>query len=200
MKQIRDFEPGAAILTVDHVSKGNDRGRHLIGSQHKGAGLDGPLFTVERVIEPFGRGLIGRAEIVISKDRPGYVRAHCGPINSNRQQKFGDFVLDSTGPTIEAYIEPWDLTTAAHTSSADAERDVKVYEFIERYFDTTGEGASGNKIRLGVTGKNEAIDASVIRLFMNGNIRKMDATRYAPTDPPKPPRLVGAFTTGGGTT
>jgi hypothetical protein len=202
VRRIRDASPEAAILTVDHVTKNADtRGRHLIGSQHKGSGLDGPLFIVDRVVEPFGAGLMGRAEIWVAKDRPGKVRSECGPMSDGtRMQHFGDFVLDSTGTVSKAYIEPWDMTTGPSKARAERDREEKVYTFIEEYHTRCGEGATKAAIRSGVKGKAITTDAAIVRLFLDGHIRKVDGKTahgeyYAPMDPPNPPLGVRIATT-----
>jgi hypothetical protein len=64
---------GAAVVAVDHVTKGSERNGFAIGSQHKIAGLTGAGYTME-MVDPFGRGRSGKAVIRVgSKDREGYV-------------------------------------------------------------------------------------------------------------------------------
>jgi len=68
---------GAAILTIDHVTKSKDnRGNYAIGAQSKRADIDGAAFAVS-VSLPFGRGIDGALDITCTKDRPGFVRAIC---------------------------------------------------------------------------------------------------------------------------
>lgn len=70
---------GAAVTMIDHVTKDREsRGRWAIGSERKISGLDGAAYAVE-LLQPFGRGRIGKAKITISKDRCGYVRQHEAP-------------------------------------------------------------------------------------------------------------------------
>ncbi|NKR70495.1 AAA family ATPase [Rhodococcus hoagii] len=90
---------GAAVVCVDHVTKGSDgRGRYAIGGQHKMAGLDGAAFTVE-VTEPFAKGLAGKATVRVGKDRPGRLRGLAvGWRASDRTQLIAEFRLDSTDP------------------------------------------------------------------------------------------------------
>ncbi len=66
---------GAAVVMIDHVVKSPEaQGRWAIGSQHKLAGVNGASYTF-KVVEPFGRGRHGQAEIGVAKDREGEVRA-----------------------------------------------------------------------------------------------------------------------------
>lgn len=65
-----------AVLVLDHVTKSASEGvgsLSPIGSQRKRAAIDGTLF-IQRMREPFSRGVEGYAELVVSKDRHGYFR------------------------------------------------------------------------------------------------------------------------------
>lgn len=65
---------GAAILTIDHVTKSKDsRGNYAIGAQAKRADIDGVAISVD-VSMPFGRGSNGKLNLKVTKDRPGFVR------------------------------------------------------------------------------------------------------------------------------
>jgi hypothetical protein len=69
---------GAVVVTIDHVVKAKDeRGRYALGSQHKLAGLNGPVyrFDVESTLAP---GRIGKVKMTVSKDREGEVRRVAG--------------------------------------------------------------------------------------------------------------------------
>lgn len=94
---------GAAVLTVDHVTKSGDgRGRFAIGGQHKLSGIDGAALLAE-VEEPFGRGMRGVGVIRIAKDRPGGLRPHGGEYRqADRTQELARFVLDATGTGVVA--------------------------------------------------------------------------------------------------
>jgi len=63
-----------AVLVLDHVTKSASEGGGSlspIGSQRKRAAIDGTLF-IQRMREPFSRGVEGYAELVVSKDRHGH--------------------------------------------------------------------------------------------------------------------------------
>jgi hypothetical protein len=81
---------GPAVVMIDHVVKDKEKqDRHAIGAQHKLAGIDGAAYMV-KAIQPFARGKRGIAQIIVAKDRPGYVR----------EQAFGkviaEFALDGS--------------------------------------------------------------------------------------------------------
>lgn len=88
---------GAATLGCDHVVKDREaRGRHALGSIHKGNGITGSLILLENA-EPFGRGERGRSHIYVTKDRPGHLRRH-GRADAKTPGKtyLGELVVDDT--------------------------------------------------------------------------------------------------------
>lgn len=99
---------GAAVLTVDHVTKARDnRGRFAIGSQAKLNAISGAAYTA-RVHQPFGRGQVGELVLRITKDRPGGVRPQCGPAGEHGTQEAARIVLDATDPEhIKVDIKRW---------------------------------------------------------------------------------------------
>jgi hypothetical protein len=85
---------GAAVICVDHVVKNSEnRGRFPIGSQAKLSCVDGAAFTVEAV-SPLGRGLLGKIEVRVAKDRPGSIRQHGGPRRSDGTQVIAHVTVD----------------------------------------------------------------------------------------------------------
>jgi hypothetical protein len=68
---------GVCLVYVDHVPKSKDaRGKGGIGAQAKRAMTTGCTVAVT-VMEPFGRGNIGKLAISVDKDRAGHVRGYC---------------------------------------------------------------------------------------------------------------------------
>ncbi len=69
---------GAGVLLIDHVAKAEkDRGRWPRGSGHKLAAVDGVAYSIN-VEVPFSRSSSGWAELIIAKDRRGWI----GPARS----------------------------------------------------------------------------------------------------------------------
>jgi hypothetical protein len=99
---------GAAVLTIDHVTKARDgRGRFAIGSQAKLNAISGAAYTA-RVHQPFGRGQVGELVLRVTKDRPGGVRPHCGPAGEYGTQEAARLVLDATDPEhIKVEVRRW---------------------------------------------------------------------------------------------
>lgn len=104
---------GAAVVLIDHVVKAAEsQGRWAIGSQHKLAGVNGASYTL-KVVDVFGRGRHGRAEIGVAKDREGEVRAvaHDGKIA-------GVFNLrGSADGSVRWDVEPYDDASTLKTWS-----------------------------------------------------------------------------------
>ncbi len=65
---------GATVILIDHLVKDKEKqGNDARGSGAKRAGIDGAAFKLE-TIKPFVRGGQGVAKVVLTKDRPGWVR------------------------------------------------------------------------------------------------------------------------------
>lgn len=90
---------GAAVLSLDHHRKDADgMGRGPIGSVHKLNALDGASFVLETKAA-FGRGTVGRSDLYVEKDRPGYLRGKCAPISPNSRTPWraylGTLIVDA---------------------------------------------------------------------------------------------------------
>ncbi len=100
---------GAATLACDHVPKNAEgRGRDAFGSVHKGNALDGARIVLENV-KPFGRGLRGVSYVYVTKDRPGYLRAHGQPTSTPGKTFYGTLVVDNSstaGPDLLEFFAP----------------------------------------------------------------------------------------------
>jgi AAA domain len=91
---------GPAVLMLDHVVKDREaRGRGAIGAQHKLAGVD-VAYSLD-IIRPFGRGLEGLSRLTITKDRPGFIRAH-----ATGRKLAGDVELVSEGSEVAVVVKP----------------------------------------------------------------------------------------------
>ena len=85
---------GAAVLAADHVVKAvENRRRDAFGSVHKGNALDGCRILLENV-RPFGRGKEGMSRLYVTKDRPGYLRAHGIAGREPGRTYLGDLVVN----------------------------------------------------------------------------------------------------------
>jgi AAA domain len=138
---------GAAVLSLDHLSKNRDAGnRHAIGAQHKLAGITGAAYRFD-LVRPLARAVgaepvVGSATITVTKDRPGHVRA------LDRDGKVA--VLELT-----AYPDG-SVTASLEAVGGEAAPDLALVRRIAGYL-AIYDGASKNNITENVSGKAERI-------------------------------------------
>jgi hypothetical protein len=84
---------GAATLACDHTPHGGRVAEY--GSVHKGNALDGTRINLENV-SPFGRRLRGRSSVFVTKDRPGFLRAHGRPTKVPGKTFMGTLIVDDS--------------------------------------------------------------------------------------------------------
>lgn len=105
---------GAAVLSCDHLPKNRDgQERGAFGTVHKGNALDGARFVLENV-EPFGRGMRGRSNVFVTKDRPAHLRANGRPSKVNGKTFIGTLVADDADT-----FEPFSLCLYAPKDDGD---------------------------------------------------------------------------------
>lgn len=149
---------GPAVLQIDHVVKDSEKqGRWAIGAGHKLAGLDGAAYGI-KVLEPFGKGRIGRAAIAVHKDRPGSIREFA------LGNAVAHLVIDSRGDTMAAYLEE---PTSMPKSADGAMRPTHLMEMVSRFIEIT-PGASRKQIEDGVQGKRDYIRMAIDALVREG--------------------------------
>jgi hypothetical protein len=122
---------GAATLACDHLPMGADSSRRdAYGSVHKGNALDGARIMLENV-EPFGRGMRGRSNVFVTKDRPGYLRSHGKPTKTPGKTFMGTLVVDDTG-TVPDFVDFYAPKDEEATPAGDpgAELADIVYDLI----------------------------------------------------------------------
>lgn len=80
------------VIVIDHTSKGGGPGSAPIGSQHKTAMVQGSSLRADAIDRPMP-GAKGLVRLIVSKDRPGAVRAAS---TSDKEQIAADITIDST--------------------------------------------------------------------------------------------------------
>jgi hypothetical protein len=104
---------GAVVVAIDHLPKSDDARTHgQTGTLAKRRAVNGVTLRVT-VAETFAPGKGGSANMVVEKDRPGGVRAHC-PVDGKRQPA-GRFVMT---PTPDGALS-WKITTPKLVPVAD---------------------------------------------------------------------------------
>lgn len=164
-KRLADLGP--AVLQIDHLPKQTEDGnRFAIGAQHKLAGLDGAAYLL-KVIDPFGRGKIGKARITVAKDREGFVREQAVG------HHIGDLILESHGEQLMAYIQPPKVAT--HSTDGTF-RPTVLMERVSRFVEENPE-TSGNTISTTVKGKRSGILDAVKVLHLEGYLTTVNGPR-----------------------
>lgn len=113
---------GAVVIAIDHLPKSDDARTHgQTGTLAKRRAVNGVTLRVS-VAETFAPGKGGAANMVIEKDRPGGVRAHC-PVDGKRQPA-GRFVMTpSVGNSVS-----WKVTTPTLATGTGLVPDTDVAE------------------------------------------------------------------------
>lgn len=110
---------GVCLIYVDHVPKSKDaRGKGGIGAQAKRAMTTGCTLAVH-VLEPFGRGNVGRLALSVDKDRAGHVRGYC-----TDARHLGTVILtsDATSGEVCVGFDTFDAK-AAKAATSNSHRD-----------------------------------------------------------------------------
>lgn len=163
---------GAAVLTVDHVTKNkDDRGSYAIGAQAKRADIDGVSFIVE-AIKKFGRGGTGELRLTVSKDRPGHVRA----ISAGAEYAGTARLVSHDDGSITVSINSPDLRPA---SEKPPWRPTGFMQRISEYLETCGDAVSMRAIEAVITGKSQHIRKAAERLIAEGYVTTESGPRNA---------------------
>lgn len=168
---------GAAVVLIDHVVKDKEsRGRFSVGGQQKMNALTGAAYTVE-VKEHLGKGSRGVIALRIGKDRPGSIRANCGPFRvGDRTQLAATITIDSTGPGAPVVViaAPQD-DTGSHTGGF---RPTVLMERVSRFVQDHGSPGV-REINAAVTGNKQAIATAIQVLITEGYISVTTGTGRA---------------------
>lgn len=133
---------GPAVLLLDHVTKSKeDRGKFAIGAQSKLAGIDGAAYSV-KMTSPFRRGRTGRAKLLLTKDRLGWIDAE------GKQRLVANIEADSFDDAVT-------IRLSVPVASEDF-RPTCLMERVSRALENRkNEGANWSWIQKNVTGKTE---------------------------------------------
>ncbi len=170
---------GAAVVLIDHVTKDADtRGRFALGGQAKMNALDGAAYVVE-VVDALGRGLRGVVAIRVAKDRPGGIRANCGPFRKlDRTQEAARITVDSRTPNrIVVTVDPPSGLSSGDPVAARF-RPTHLMEKVSRFLQGSSE-TSLRGIRDRVSGKANVIDEAVAILVAEGFASERSGQRNA---------------------
>jgi hypothetical protein len=176
---------GAAVVVIDHVTKSvESRGRFAIGGQAKLAALDGASYLAE-MTQPMGIGMRGEVTLRLAKDRPGTLRAHCGPSRpTDRTQEVARLVFDSDekgrislvvdGPSVTQSEQQEESTTRRQVrAQADLIRLTGLMEKLSRQIETepgkSRRGVVASYRLRGGQAKTATIQEALTALIGEGN-------------------------------
>lgn len=176
---------GPAVILIDHVTKDREgRGRYAIGGQHKLAGIDGAVYTVEKV-KPFAPGQVGTARVRVMKDRAGAVRQHL------EGDHVADFRLTSTDDGVTATLiapRPSDSITA-ETFLA---RPESVMQRISELLESRPDGVTATALDDTIGGNKATRRQALNLLETEGHIARRSSGRTRLISSAQPYRTTGA--------
>lgn len=151
---------GCTVVLIDHVVKDSKtRGRYARGGAHKLAGISGATYRLEAV-RPFARGQVGMAKVIVTKDRPGWVRRLAVG------DKVAEFELASSDDGESVTVT---LRGPQSALGSDGEfRPTGYMERVSRELETASAPLSGSAVRRFVAGKKPVIDAALRCLVAEG--------------------------------
>lgn len=162
---------GPAVVLIDHVVKDKEKqDRFALGAQHKLAGIDGAAYIV-KVLEPFGRGKLGRARVDVAKDRPGHVRGQA------HGRSIAEFTLDATrsDEVLTYVLDP----AGTHSGRAgDTFEPTVLMERVSRYVQAN-PGMTKKAIEGAMNGKATTIRLAVELLVTRGYVGVKSGPRGA---------------------
>lgn len=189
---------GAAVVSLDHVVKDQEKNRqgYASGNAGKGNGITGAQFLVEN-LEPFGLGRDGASMVTVTKDRPAQLRRLGRPTKIPRKFFLGMLRVENAPDTEGGWRlrfdppgqpddgeDPEFAAARAERRSAEAvtELDGKVLAVV---VDLAGKGieVSSNKVAVQVGGRKQAALDALYRLEAAGEVINTSygqAARWSP--------------------
>lgn len=146
---------GAAVLTVDHVTKNNGKG-YAIGAQHKRAGMTGGSYEV-KVVTPYSRGHDGMFKVICRKAKRGHWRK-------------GEVVAECHVTSHEDGSLTIDVRPAAAGTSDDGETWAPTYlmDRVSEWMEAHPGEHTLTDVRGGVKGRAEWVDVAIETLVEHG--------------------------------
>lgn len=172
---------GATLIIVDHVTKDPAARRgHAIGAQAKRSMIDGAMIGVE-VLEPFGRGRLGKLELSVLKDKPGGVRAVAEKRVKTGVQYIATAFIDAR---VEGKVDMrlvFESSRGSEIEEEDPENKLKMKMWDVCHFmqleDPQKEGIPQTRIVEGVGGLFKDVREALTALVDQGNVTVRDGKK-----------------------
>lgn len=154
---------GCAVVMIDHLVKDKkNQDRYARGGAHKLAGISGAAYKLEKV-KDFGRGHVGLARVIVTKDRHGRVRALCGT-----SPRVAEFQL--TAPigedAVRAELLAPDWTSPDSPEDEARPRPTYLMEQLSRWLESEEKPASTRTLRAAITTGSNSVKDRVIRTLV----------------------------------
>jgi hypothetical protein len=156
---------GVAVVITDNVVKSPDaRGGWAIGSERKRSKAEVHLSM--KALQPLLRGGVGRAKIVVRKDRPGFLT----------RPSPGVLVVDAAaGGRCTWRIEP----DTSRGEEGSVFRPTALMERVSKFLELVHEPRSRNQIEDGVKGKSDYVRLAVELLCAEAYCEEFEGPRKA---------------------
>jgi hypothetical protein len=178
---------GCCVITTDHVTKvnadtRNNVSRYAAGGITKLNWVTGAAYMIE-AIDPIIRGAVGRSRIILTKDRPGFVKAECARIERDPTVMYaGTLVVKSTGDKENGYSLRVDIKHPERgsvvkdrirarregTEYEDVPRDV-IDKVLDIYRRVGKAGTSKSEIEKAYNGKGARHVRAAIQILVTNN-------------------------------
>jgi hypothetical protein len=178
---------GCCVITTDHITKvsadaKNNGSRYAAGGIAKLNWVTGAAYMIE-AIDPIMRGAVGRSRIILTKDRPGFVKSECARIDRDPTTMYaGTLVVKSTGDKENGYSlcvdvkhpEPGSVVKdRARLRREGTENDDIPREVIDKVLDIYRRigkaGASKAQIEAAYKGKGHSQVRAAIQILVTNN-------------------------------
>jgi hypothetical protein len=153
----------AAVITDNVVKSAEARGAWAIGSERKKSKADVHLGM--KAIQPLVRGGVGKAKIVVNKDRPGFLT----------RPSPGLLLIDATS----AGSCTWAIEEDTSHGEEGTFRPTELMERVSRFLEVAQEPRSRNQIEEGVTGNHRYVRQAIDVLCAEGYAEEYAGERRA---------------------
>lgn len=163
------------VIAIDHVVKNaENRGQYAAGTGQKLAAVD-VHYGID-IVEPFGIGMTGRANIRLHKDRPGRVRPKGGKWVPGKGSPIGKLVMVSSPDGLEIRF----VIEAVEAGSTAEFRPTAIMERVSRFMESVTAPLSKTAIKAGAGGKATTTTVAIDVLAHEGYLgATTDAKGYA---------------------
>jgi hypothetical protein len=162
---------GSVVAYIDHIGKNAaDDSKGGIGAQAKRAMTSGCVIKV-KVGEPFGRGMTGKLQMIVDKDRAGHVRGASG---GGKNAGVAELVSDSSSGDVTVRLTAPDMATPREKKTG---KKSMLMERICIWLSVADHETSKNAIRQAMGGRAADVDTALEALVAQGFVLQQQQGR-----------------------